>query len=85
MQEVFTDTPAMKAGGSKRTATPWLGLLDANSEELAVNDVRWMIDDARKSASMPAEDVAGLRKQIAGLTTAHSGLFFNYDGTELPW
>jgi NAD(P)-dependent dehydrogenase (short-subunit alcohol dehydrogenase family) len=33
----------------------------------------------------PEESVAGLRKQIAGLTAAHSGRFFNYDGTELPW
>lgn len=33
----------------------------------------------------PEESVSGLRKQIAGLTAAHSGHFFNYDGTELPW
>lgn len=33
----------------------------------------------------PEESVTGLRKQIAALTLAHSGRFFNYDGTELPW
>ncbi len=33
----------------------------------------------------PEESVAGMRKVIAGLTPAESGLFFNYDGERLPW
>lgn len=33
----------------------------------------------------PAEHVAGLRTVIAGLTQAHSGRFFHFNGDELPW
>ncbi len=33
----------------------------------------------------PDQAVAGMRKVIAGLTTADNGKFFNYDGTALPW
>ena len=33
----------------------------------------------------PAQAVAGMRKVIAGLTTADNGKFFNYDGQSLPW
>jgi NAD(P)-dependent dehydrogenase (short-subunit alcohol dehydrogenase family) len=33
----------------------------------------------------PEASVAGLRAVIAGLTPAHSGRFFQYDGKELPW
>ena len=33
----------------------------------------------------PAEAVAGMRKVIAGLSTADNGKFYNYDGTPLPW
>lgn len=29
--------------------------------------------------------VAGQQRLFDTLTTAHSGRFFNYDGTELPW
>jgi NAD(P)-dependent dehydrogenase (short-subunit alcohol dehydrogenase family) len=29
--------------------------------------------------------VAGLRKVIAGLKPAHSGRFFSYDGSSIPW
>jgi NAD(P)-dependent dehydrogenase (short-subunit alcohol dehydrogenase family) len=31
------------------------------------------------------ESVAGLRRVIAGLGTADSGGFFNYDGSPIPW
>lgn len=31
------------------------------------------------------ESVAALRERLAGATPAHSGRFFRYDGTELPW
>lgn len=31
------------------------------------------------------DSVSGLRKRIGSLTLAHSGRFFNFDGTELPW
>ncbi|WP_193368069.1 SDR family oxidoreductase [Pelagibius marinus] len=33
----------------------------------------------------PVEAVAGMRKVIAGLSTADNGKFYNYDGTALPW
>ncbi len=33
----------------------------------------------------PVEAVAGMRKVIAGLSTADNGKFYNYDGTPLPW
>lgn len=33
----------------------------------------------------PAANIAGLRKVIAGLTPAHSGGFFRFDGTTVPW
>ena len=29
--------------------------------------------------------VAGQQKLFDTLTTEHSGRFYNYDGTELPW
>jgi hypothetical protein len=31
------------------------------------------------------ESVAGMREVIDGLSLENSGLFFNYDGTELSW
>jgi len=33
----------------------------------------------------PLDSVAGMRKVIAGLTTADNGKFYSYDGTALPW
>ena len=33
----------------------------------------------------PEGSVAGMREVIAGLTVAHSGGFFAFDGAELPW
>lgn len=33
----------------------------------------------------PIESIAGIRSVIEGLTTEQSGMFFNYDGTELSW
>ena len=33
----------------------------------------------------PVQSVAGMRRVIAGLTTADNGRFFNYDGEALPW
>lgn len=33
----------------------------------------------------PERAVAAMRKVIAGLTAAESGLYLNYDGTEIPW
>ncbi|MCC6575488.1 MAG: hypothetical protein IT462_17050 [Planctomycetes bacterium] len=66
MNEVFTDPMDVStdARTGRRKAAPWLGLLDADKEELAVNDVRWMIDDARRGASLPDDDNASLRKQL---------------------
>lgn len=31
------------------------------------------------------ESVAGLRRVIAGAEMRHSGHFYAYDGTEIPW
>lgn len=31
------------------------------------------------------DSIRSLREQIAGLTSAHSGRFLDYDGSELPW
>ena len=43
-------------------------------------------DMGGESAQITArESVAGLRKVIHRLTTAESGRFFAYDGTEIPW
>jgi NAD(P)-dependent dehydrogenase (short-subunit alcohol dehydrogenase family) len=37
-------------------------------------------------ASLPVQQsVAGLRKTLAGLTSADNGKFFNYDGKPIPW
>jgi NAD(P)-dependent dehydrogenase (short-subunit alcohol dehydrogenase family) len=33
----------------------------------------------------PAENIAGLRRVIAGLTPAQSGSFLRYDGVTVPW
>lgn len=37
------------------------------------------------AAITPEASVAGMRRVIHGLTTADSGKFFNYDGSEIPW
>ena len=33
----------------------------------------------------PEQSIAAMRKVIHGLGSDHSGRFFNYDGTEIPW
>ena len=33
----------------------------------------------------PEQSIAAMRKVIHGLGPDHSGRFFNYDGTEIPW
>jgi len=33
----------------------------------------------------PADSVRGLRKVLAGLRPEHSGKFFSYDGSTIPW
>ena len=33
----------------------------------------------------PATSIAGMRKVIAGVTTASNGRFYNYTGEELAW
>jgi NAD(P)-dependent dehydrogenase (short-subunit alcohol dehydrogenase family) len=33
----------------------------------------------------PEQSVSGMRKVIAGLTSAESGKFLNWDGGERPW
>jgi hypothetical protein len=33
----------------------------------------------------PAENIAGLRKVIAGLTPSQSGSFLRHDGAIVPW
>jgi NAD(P)-dependent dehydrogenase (short-subunit alcohol dehydrogenase family) len=33
----------------------------------------------------PAQSITGLRRVIAGLRPVHSGRFFSYDGSEVPW
>lgn len=43
-------------------------------------------DMGGEAADIPAkESVAGMRRVIAGLTTADNGKFFNYDGSEIDW
>lgn len=47
----------------------------------------WVATDMGGSSApvKPPESVAGMRKVIAGLTPAESGMFFGYDGERLPW
>ena len=43
-------------------------------------------DMGGEAATISAEEsVAGMRKVIAGLSTADNGKFLNYDGSEISW